>query len=352
MNQNPTSLPATSQLRRVGNAVALLLGICVLGWATAAAAQPAAAGIETGRAAAPARFVLPLSRVAGSDRPLRLSGVAAATTLPLPMPALWQPEDVRLELAGTASMALNNGSQLEVSVNGRVVQQLRLDGRQPAFRQEIVLPVAALRDGFNDVQVAVAQHYTDRCEYTMAPQLWTELDLANSRFVVTATPRAALLRLDRLDALFDKTSFDEMPLVRVLTAAAPAGEVLAAQSLVAQGVGQRYDYAPVRLESGRFPAQLAALGASLPAGARGAVVVGRFDQVGSYLEGLGVPADAGPVAALRALPGDATRFVLVLAAAKDADLPVAATAFAMQRLPWPARPWVSIRELKCRLWAR
>lgn len=292
------------------------------------------------------RFVLPLSRLAGNDRPVRLSSVAASTRVPLPMPALWQAESVKLELAGTASMALlAERSQLEVAVNGRVVQQFRLDGRQQAFRHEVAIPPGALRDGFNEVQIAVAQHYADRCEFATAPQLWTEIDLAASRFVVTATPKPAPLRLDHLAALFDKTGFDESPRIDVLTAAAPQGPVLAAMGLVAQGIGQYFDYVPVRIASGRLPPTLAALGAALAPGARGAVVLGTFEQVAEHLRGVPFSADAGPLAALRPIPGDATRFALVLAAHTEAELALVATAFAMPRMPWPDRDWVQIQAL-------
>ena len=111
--------------------------------------------------------------------------------------------------------------------------------------------------------------------------------------------------------------------------------MLAATGLVAQGIGQRFDYVPVRLAAGRFPADMAALNAALPAGARGAVVLGTFANLSSYLAGLDIPPNSGPVVAVRQLRGDATRFVVVLAARVEADLPLAATAFALQRMPWP-----------------
>lgn len=311
-------------------------------------AQPQAPAAEVAKVYAGngTRFVLPLSQLIGNDKPHRLSGVSSRMTVSLPMPSLWQAQDVRLELSGTASRALIALSQLEVSVNGRVVGQFALGDGQLTFRHQVEVPVQLLKDGFNEVQVSVAQHYTDKCEYEMAPQLWTDIDLAESRFVVIATPRSVPARLDLLDTLFDKAMLADTPVVSILTAAAPSGPVLTAAGLVAQGVGQRFDYVPVRLATGRFPADMAALSAALPAGARGAVVVGTFANLSSYLAGLGIPADSGPVVAVRQLRGDATRFVLVLAARVEADLPVAATAFAIQRMHWPDREWVAVRDLE------
>ena len=342
-----------SFLQTLRHRLVIALGSCLVCMLSAvvpldlalAQAAPREAQAKVG-AAGSTRFVLPLSRLAGHERPVRLSSTSASTRFSLPMPALWQAEDVKLELVGTVSLALNETSQLEVSVNGRVVHQFRIDGRLQNFRREIAIAAAALHDGFNEVQVTVAQHYTDKCEYPMAPQLWTEIDIAASRFVITASPKAVPTRLDRLDALFDKAVLAEPPIVSVLTAAAPSAPMLSAMGLVAQGIGERFDYVPVRLATARFPPALAALGSTLPAGARGAVVIGTFEQLESYLQGMPIPAGSGPVAALRQLPGDAARFVLVLAAQKEEDLPVVATALAMQRMPWPDREWVSIAELK------
>ena len=323
----------------------LLLAMAPLDSVRAQPQAPAAA-VPAAPAASGTRFVLPLARLVGDDKPYRLSGTASSLSLSLPMPALWQAQNVQLEIAGTASRALLASSQLEVSVNGRVVGQFGIGGGQQNFQHELSVPVRLLHDGFNKVQLSVAQHYTEKCEYPMAPQLWTDIDLAGSQFVVTATPQTAPARLDRLDKLFDKTVLADSAVVSVLTAAAPAGPVLAATGLVAQGIGQRFDYVPVRLAAGRFPADMAALNAALPAGARGAVVLGTFANLSSYLAGLNIPPNSGPVVAVRQLRGDATRFVVVLAARVEADLPLAATAFAMQRMPWPDREWVAIRDLK------
>ncbi|ART53318.1 hypothetical protein CBP34_18875 [Acidovorax carolinensis] len=293
-----------------------------------------------------APFTIALSQLTGNDKSVRLAGVASSMKLSLPLPALMQAQEVRLELSGTASRALTASSQLEVAVNGRVIRQLGLGGGAEGFRQSIPIPLTVLREGFNEVQLTVAQHYAASCEYPMASQLWTDIHLRDSQFVVSATPKALPARLDRLDALFDKAVLADAPQVSVFTAKAPEGAVLSAAGLVAQGVGHRYDYVPVRISSARFPPALAQLGAALPAQARVGVVLGTFAQLATYLQGLGVPTDAGPVVAVRALPEDPTRFVVMLAAATEADLPVAATAFALQRMPWPGRTWVAVRDLQ------
>lgn len=294
----------------------------------------------------PKRWTVPLARLVGDDRPVRLAGTSDEFRLSLPLPALWQAEDIKLELTGTASLALVGSSQLEVQVNGRVVGQRALNGQQGDFRFEVAVPPTLLRAGFNEVQLRVAQHYTDRCEYPLAAELWTQIDLTQSRFLINASRTAVPLRLDQLDALFDKANLGDTPLVPVLSASTPSPDVLSAMGLAAQGIGLRYDYVPARLTSGRWPTDPAALGAALPAGARGAVLLGTLAELSPYLAGLKIPADSGPLVAVRPLPGDATRFALLLAAPTEAELPLAAAAFALQRMPWPDAPWVSVRSLK------
>jgi hypothetical protein len=344
------------EMRRWWRAAGLAAGVAAGLCAAPAQAQPAAPGDVPAPAptaavspvaagAASATWNLPLSRLTGDTAPMRVQGVQGELRLSLPLPALLAPSEVVLELAGSASQALINTSQLAVEVNGRVVAQQRLSG-QSALRLSVPLPVGLLREGYNEVRLAFAQHYQDRCEFPLAPELWTQIDPVASRFVVRAAPRAVPLRLDRLDDLFDKRSWDEAPLVPVLTAVQPDATLLPALSLVAQGIGQRYDYLPVRVTSARLPAQLDAVAAQLPAGARGAVAVGLLPQMAPLLAGLELPREGGPGAVLRRLPGDESRFLLVLAAPDAAGLEQVARAFAMPRMPWPDKPWATVSQLR------
>jgi hypothetical protein len=297
-------------------------------------------------ATAPGADTITLARLLGSDAPLRLSGVEAQLRVPLPVPASARLDPLTFVLEGTVSQALTPDSQLVVELDGRVLHQVRLYGARTRLHEQVAIPAAWLRPGFQSLRVRVVQHYTDRCEYPMAPQLWTVIDPAASGFVARVTPQPGEPRLDRLDALFDKAGWRAHPVVPVLLAGrvAPSPETLSALGLVAQGVGQRYDYVPVALTQGRLPEDPGAIAAALPADAPGAVVLGRFESLAPLLAGLGVPTDRGPVAVLRPVPGAPARFLLILAAGSDAELATPASAFAMQRYPWPDRPWVALRE--------
>ena len=309
-----------------------------------AAAAAASAPARSASTAGTVEWRLPLARLLGGEAPLRMEGTQGELRWSLPVPALWQPREVVLELQGVVSQALIAGSQWVLELNGRVVEQWPLSGSATQQRLEVRLPAALLKPGYNELRLRYAQHYTERCEYPMAAQLWSQIDPAASTLRVSAAPLPVPERLDRLDTLFDKAGWAERPVIPLWTARAPDAALLQAMGLVAQGLGHRYDYVPIQLQSQRLPAAGGA--AETAPGARGAIALGTFAELAPLLAGLPVPTDQGPVVALRRMPGDETRFVLLFAAARHEELVDAAMVFAMQRMPWPAQGWVSIRALK------
>ncbi len=291
-------------------------------------------------------FILPLGKLTGAAQPIKLSGAAAAYTFAIPVPALWQAKQVVLSLVGTASRALIDTSQLVVLVNGNVVRQFSLSGRGEGFRHEFEIPVALLRVGFNEVRVEVAQHYTDTCEYPLASQLWTQLDLEQSRLAIVADPLPVTPLLSKLDSFFDKADWRTRHVVTVLTPAAPGVREMQALGLVAQGIGQRYEYVPVSLMHRRLPPIPRELAAQVDPSSGGAVILGTFAQLAPYLTGIETGASTEPMIAVRPFPGDPTRFLLIMAANNDEQLIEVAKAFSVRQVPWPDSASTTIRQLK------
>ena len=292
-------------------------------------------------------FALPLSDLVGENQPVMLRGVSSALRFKMPVPALWQPNQVLLGLSGSFSGALIDTSQLIIKVNEHVVQQFSLQSNSNDFQQVVQIPANLLRSGFNDIEIGVTQ-YSGRasCESAASPELWTQLDLTRSKLMITAQPKPVPERLDNMDALFDKADWQPRPVVPVMTATAePSSGEISAMGLIAQGVGDRYDTLPVSLTQRQLPASLAELSRGIPEGSRGVVLLGTYAALGSYLKDLDVPQKSSPVIAIRALPNDPTRFVLVLAAETDTELVNVATAFAMRQVPWPDNPWVAVNNV-------
>lgn len=368
------SHPALARWRRFLRALVLplaLAGVCMPVGAGPAEARPAAGAATVASAApgdarptadrppppaspaplaqalTPGAVQLPLSRLLGSTAPLRMENTDGALSLPLPLPALWQPREMVLTLSGRLSQALIGGSQWVVEVNGHPVHQLAISGARTEIREQIRIPPQRLKAGFNDVKLRYVQHYTDRCEYPMAPQLWGVLDPAESGWTVQADWQPVPARLDRLNDLFDKTGWEERPLVPVWMSRPTSATQLQAAGLVAQGVGLRYAYVPVRMQAAALPQDMASA-ATLDSAARGVVVIATRADLAArgLLRDLDLPADAGPLVAVQPLPGDARRFMLVFTADRDEDLPAVASTFAMPRMSWPAQPWVAVRRLE------
>lgn len=291
-------------------------------------------------------FVLALSDLAGDAEPVTLRGVSSAWRFDLPIPALWQPTQVQLDLSGSFSGALVENSQMVLKVNNHVVQQFALQNENNNFRQVMAIPANLLRSGFNDVRLEVAQ-YSARasCESAASPELWTQLNLAQSQIRIAANPRPIEEKLNTLSALFDKADWQRRPVVPVMTVDEPTAEELSALGLIAQGVGNRYKRLPVSLRHQLLPKDPASLVRELPDQGRGLILLGTFSNLDAYLEALEIPEQSAPLIAVRALPNDPTKFVLVMAAESEAELASVAAAFAMRQVPWPDHPWVAINKV-------
>lgn len=288
---------------------------------------------------------LPLSQLAGQSGVQRLSGVEQSMSWGLPVPALWQPDTVTLHVNGTISEALINSSQLQVLLAGKVIAQQTLDGRQSRLQMRVDVPVTELTPGFNAMQLRVVQHYTEKCEYPMAPQLWTEIDLAASYFDIVASPRQVTGRLSQLSRLFDKASWQANQQITVFSEQSENSEHLAALGFVAQGIGQRYDYIPTRIQHQPLPASRQALSWPMADSQRVAILMGRFEMLADIINVGDYQRAGGPVLALQTLPGLPSRYLLLVMGETDEQVRQAAASFAIPGVPWPNSHWASIDSL-------
>lgn len=327
-------------------ALALATGALPAGAATTAREIPEIPDLEPAPPPGYREVELSLAKLHGSSAPVNLTGVSDTLPLSLPVPALWQVNDAVLQLRVTPSQSLINTSQLVVLVNGKVAHQFPLERKAEEFSLDLPLPVNLLEPGFNRVDVRAIQHYTDECEYPEAPQLWTQVNMAHSRFLIKAMPSPVQPHLLELDHLFDRATWREKPVVTVITPGdADAGHVRA-MGLVAQGVGQRYDFVPVELRHRKLPVGTETLSSAIDEESRVAVIIGTFEQLKGATAGMDFPRDSGPVIAIKTLPGDITRYAVMLMGANGEEMVSAASAFAIQRVPWPDSDWVAINQVE------
>jgi hypothetical protein len=294
-------------------------------------------------------YELPLSQLLGEAEPMTLKGPAPEISLPLPLPALLEPADVVLNLSGSASRSLLPSSQLVVKANGRVVDQIGLRDDNSNFRRAVVIPRTVLKAGMNDIRIEGAQRSSPTqttCDADAAPELWTQIDLRQSGFVINARPKNIPARLDALDVLFDKATLQSRPVIPFFTADEPGAAETRALGITAQGLARRYGDVPVKIVYDTLPANPANLASLLPGETRGAIVMGTFAKMAPYLAGLNLPTKPGPIIAVRPMPGDSTRFMLVMAADDAAQLAEVATAFSVPGMPWPDQPWMQVSRLE------
>jgi hypothetical protein len=294
---------------------------------------------------APVNFDLKLSKLLGDSKPRNLNGIDARMTVPLPLPAMWEAEEVTLELDGVASKGLIKTSQLVVIVNDRIIGQKELGTGDDKFNHRINIPVEFLTDGFNSVQVRAIQHYAEVCETPLSPQLWTQINLEQSKFVIRAHPRTANASLNLLPKLFDRATWQETPTIPVFTANNISDTQMGALSYVAQGIGQRYSFVPVRLLKMNIPANLQEFDNLMPKRSRSAVVLATFDAIKPLLGAMDFPTNQGPVIAVQALPNNKSRYIVFLLGKDDKEVNQAASAFAIPGVPWPDNAWTAIRKI-------
>ncbi len=315
-------------------------------WADEMVQQHAPTAESNGVATHAGEFHFSLAKLIGSGKISNLQGERAQLTFSLPVPPAWQAKDVELRLRGNVSSSLIASSQLVVYLNGEAIQQYPLQYEGHHFDVVLNIPADKLKSGFNDFVLQANQHYTESCEYPRAPQLWTQVNLEQSGFTINATPRALTSSLSRLGDIFSKANWHDRPTVTLMTATKPSRDEISVMGLLAQGVAGYYDFVPVRINHDVYPVDVHRLASLIPEDSRAVIVMGSFGQLGSYLQDLGISQHDKPVIAVRTLPGDSTRQVVILAANDDKDLKKLATAFALRGMPWPDHAWVSIDKLK------
>jgi len=290
--------------------------------------------------------LISFSELLGQAKVKTLHGLADEMHIPLPLPAQMDIQKITLKLNGMASRNLNANSQLSVSINGRIIEQYPLISEENGFEYHIVIPTEYLISGYNDLQIKTVQHYSDSCESPDAAQLWSQIDLENSSFSVFSKKSNVTPSLSKLNDLFDKKTWTEVPLVPVITDDATDDAMLTALSLIAQGVGNRYEYHPVNIVNKSLQGGIENLNQTIPENSEGAIVVGKFKNLQSYLSDLKLPSSGSPLIAVSRQKGNSTKFVLIFAAESNEELIQAARLFAIKTTPWPDLPWVSINSIK------
>lgn len=288
---------------------------------------------------------LPLSKLMADTKPRNLNGMDASINFGLPYDGLWEAEEITLKLNGITSKSLIDTSQLLISVNDHIIHQEKLGTADEKFTFSIKIPVEYLTHGFNRVQIRAIQHYADVCEVTLSPQLWTQINLVKSKILIRAYPRLMKPSLNLLPKLFDSATWQATPTVPIFMASTPTNDQIGALNFVAQGIGHRYSFVPVRLLKLDLPKSAEELDALMPKTSRSALVLATFDTIKPFLKEFDIPTNQGPIIAVKTLPNNSARYVVYILGKNTQEINQAASAFAILGIPWPENSWASISEI-------
>jgi hypothetical protein len=207
--------------------------------------------------AAPAAFAetlrIPLSKL--SPHPsLDLRCTNGGHTISIPIPERWQVQRAILGLRYTASNNLiADMSQLMIRLNDQTIAQTRLNPLAPNVELSLNLPVALFKADYNVLGFQVSQHYSrQKCEQPCAPDLWTNINLAESVLTIDYTLKPLPLKLGAVaNLLFDPKIYPEATVNLVLEKLTP--EAAAHAGIVASGIARRFDYRKVSFTVSETP---------------------------------------------------------------------------------------------------
>lgn len=279
---------------------------------------------------------LPLRRLINPKDTINLRTSSATYTVFLPKSARFQMDRLAMHLEFTNSIALlTDRSVLRVVINDIIVAQYHLDRDNPFRAVDFEIPTRLLKDGFNRVQFMVAQHYTLKCEDPSAPELYTEINPDRSFFSATGSWKAVPSRLSYLRWWIDEKLWMPYEFNIVIPGAATVSDLhLAYGAIITQGVG-------LALNNQQFRVHVSN---ALRPGMDN-IVVGTANEVSGYLTATEVGSINGGFLAIRPMPDDDTRCVIIISGRNEQEVGQTAFAFGLVNYPLPDSQFASIGSL-------
>lgn len=298
--------------------------------ATPAATERTVGGASTIR--------LPLRQLIGAEEPIFLRNSTSTYTVYVPLSPRYNVKSCKLHLRFTNSIALlSERSVMRVVLNNKIIGQFYLTRDQPFHNVDIEVPLEYFDLASNELQFIVAQHYTLECEEPAAPELYTEVLPDESYFEAVVTMNDIYPKLSLLRDLIDRKLWDPYKFHITMPGGAGAGmtdESLALGSVVTQGVTLNLDYRPAVVTTGN---------ALLPGVDN--IVIGTSSELTPYLSSTEIGSINGSFIAVKQLPGDPERFMLLISGRSNEEVAQAAYAFSLINFPLPDSQYAQISQI-------
>lgn len=269
---------------------------------------------------------VPLRQLIGPTEPVYLMNSTSTYTIFLPLSPRYDVKSCKLSLRFTNSIALlSERSTIRIVFNDRVIGQFYLKRDDPNRLEEIEIPVRFLELGSNRLQFVVAQHYTLECEDPAAPELWTQILPDESYIEASFAWNPIQPRLSMLGDLVDQKLWEKYQFHICMPGQGQYSDnQLSWGSTVTQGVALGLGFRPLEVTTGT----------SLLAGTDN-IVIGPMSELTQFLTATEIGSINGPFIGIKPLPGDATRFLLVISGRNPEDVGQAAYAFSLINFPLP-----------------
>ncbi len=281
---------------------------------------------------------LPLRQLVGATEPIYLLTAQSTYTVFVPISPRYNVKSAKMRLKFTNSIALlSERSTLRVVLNDRVISQHYLTRNSPDHTVDIEIPKEYLKWGSNQLQFIVAQHYTLECEDPEAPELWTQIFPDESYLEAVVSWNPIYPKLSLLRDLIDRKLWETYG-YHICFPNSASGSLSASQlswgSIVAQGAGLNLGYRPSNISTG----------STLRAGMDN-IVIGQMNELTQYLTATEIGAINGSFIAVKPLPGDPTKFLLIISGTNEAQVGQAAYAFSLINFPLPDSQFATIGSI-------
>ena len=193
-------------------------------------------------------LTLPLAKFTGAST-LEMRCMKGAQSLSIPLAERWNVRRAVLSLRYTSSNnLLGDISQMVVKMNGEPIEQIKLIPQAPTAQVDITIPVRHMKAGYNALGFEVVQHYLrGQCELHCAPDMWTNVSLADSTLHIEYDLKPLPLKLGEVAGMmFDPKQFPDAT-VNIITENVSQDSITLA-AIAVSGIARRFDYRKVKFE--------------------------------------------------------------------------------------------------------
>jgi len=267
--------------------------------------------------------------------------------VPVPMGYGQKVLEAKLKLRVIPSAALDSQSWMVVLVNGQVAGQFSLAGSQGPLEQKLALPGSLFHPGFNTIRLRAAQHYAPHCEYPLAGQIWSQIQLQESSLALTLSPAAWEPNLADLAQIFDPAQTSDEGRLALFFARSASARDWEATALAVEGAALRYQYLPLEVQAQSFSAERLQAWLQVPAETtKTALFVGSAKTLEPLLQSAQVQArTALPTLRILRWPGHPRHLGVALIGEGKALVDLA-KAFAHPAVLWPPLDEASVRSAR------